>query len=123
MFKQDAWVFNVSVIADGTVYCPGKNLWRSLDHGTTWKRLTHFPDSGRVIVALETDPAAPHRLWFAATTWDGSADGGVWKTTDSGATWQEITGDLPYRKPLVLRYNPASRELWAAGVCIYKCRR
>jgi len=51
------------------------------------------------------------------------AMGGVYETTDGGAFWQEITGDLPYRKPLVLRYNPATHELWAAGVCLYKVRR
>jgi photosystem II stability/assembly factor-like uncharacterized protein len=123
VFKRDLWIFNVHVTADGTVYCPGKNLWRSTDHGDTWRSLTKFPDSSRVIVAFETDPANPKRLWFATTTWGGGADGGVYETIDGGDSWQEITGDLPYRKPLLLRYNPATRELWAAGVCLFKTRR
>jgi hypothetical protein len=62
-------------------------------------------------------------MWFATTTWDGSSSGGVYETRDAGATWQEITSDLPYRKPLLLRYNAETRELWAAGVCLYKCKR
>lgn len=123
VFKNEQWVFNVHVAADGTVYCPGKDLWRSTDHGQTWKRLTRFTDAARVIVALETDPAAPHRIWFAQTTWGGAASGGVYESTDAGATWTEITSNLPYRKPLILRYNSDTRELWAAGVCLYKCKR
>ena len=123
VFRRESWVFNVHVAADGAVYCPGKNLWRSTDHGRTWKQLTQFPDGARTIVAVETDPADAARMWLARTTWGGSADGGVYETRDRGATWQEITGDLPYRKPLLLRYNPETRELWAAGVCLHKCRR
>ncbi|MBI5835395.1 MAG: hypothetical protein HZB16_24085 [Armatimonadetes bacterium] len=123
VFKNDYWVFNLHVAADGTIYVPGKNLWRSTDHGATWKQLTRFPDSGRVIVGLETDPANPQRLWFSASTWDGSDDGGIYETTDGGTNWTEITGDTGYRKPLVLRYNPATKELWAAGVCLHKTKR
>ncbi len=123
VFQKDQWIFNVHVAADGTVYCPGKNLWRSTDHGETWRAITKLPDSSRLIVAVETDPADPNRLWFATTCWSGTADGGVYETTDGGKTWHEITGDLPYRKPLVLRYNPATHELWSAGVCLYKVRR
>ncbi len=123
VFKHETWPFNVHVAADGTVYCPGNNLWRSTDRGRNWRKLTDFPFSERVIVALETDPADAARLWFAATTWSNQAQGGVYETRDSGATWQEITADLPYRKPLVLRYNPSRRELWAAGVALFRCRR
>ena len=123
VFKNEQWLFNVHVAADGTVYCPGKNLWRSSDHGKNWKQITKLPFDERLIVAVETDPADAKRIWFAVTTWDGSSNGGVYETRDAGATWQEITGSLPYRKPLLLRYNPDTRDLWAAGVCLFKCRR
>jgi photosystem II stability/assembly factor-like uncharacterized protein len=123
VFKGEAWPFNLHVAADGTVFCPGNNLWRSADRGKSWKKLTSFPFSERIIVAIETDPADSKRFWFATTTWGGENDGGVYETTDGGATWQEITSNLPYRKPLVLRYNADTRELWAAGVTLFKCKR
>ena len=124
VFKNEQWLFNVHVAADGSVYCPGKNLWRSTDQGQSWKQLTKFPyDSPRTLLAIETDPADAKRMWFASTTWDGSSEGAVYETRDAGATWQEITAGLPYRKPLLLRYNPETRELWAAGVCLFKCKR
>jgi len=106
------------VTSDGTVYCPGKNLWRSTDHGTTWQQLTQFKSDGS-IVGLETRPDDPKTLWLSVHAWDDAADGGVYKTVDGGKTWQDITGDLPYRKPLILRFNPATQELWAGGVGLY----
>jgi len=123
VFNQEQWCFNLHVAADGALYCPGNNLWRSSDRGNTWNKLTKFPFSERVIVAIETDPLNPNRLWFAQTTWGGGAEGAVYESVDGGATWQEITANLPYRKPLVLRFNAKTRELWAAGVCLFKCGR
>ena len=123
VFKNESWAFNVHVAVDGTVYCPGNNLWRSTDHGKSWKQLTKFPFSSRIIVAIETDPADARRMWFATTTWGGESDGDVYETRDGGGSWQTITSDLPYRKPMLLRYNPDTRELWAAGVCLFKCKR
>jgi len=123
VFKNEQWLFNLHVTSDGIVYCPGNNLWRSSDHGQSWQQLTKFPFSSRVIVAVETDPDHANRMWFATTTWDGGSDGAVYETCDAGATWQEITSNLPYRKPLILRYNPSTHELWSAGVCLFKCKR
>ncbi|MCC7495464.1 MAG: hypothetical protein IT204_24150 [Fimbriimonadaceae bacterium] len=123
VFKSESWVFNLAIAADGTVYCPGRNLWRSSDHGTTWKQVSKFPDNGRQVIGLALDPDNPQRIWCSTVTWDGSSQGGVYETTDGGASWQEITADLPYVKPLILRYDAARHELWAAGVGIYRCSR
>ena len=76
-----------------------------------------------MIIGLDADPRDAKTLWLSATTWDSSADGAVYRTRDGGATWQEITGDLPYRKPMVLRFNPDTRELWAGGVGLYRIRQ
>jgi len=123
IFKSEQWLFNLHVTADGTLYCPGKQLWRSTDHGQTWKQLTKFTNAGWEVIGLADDPADKNRFWFSTSTWDGSSHGSVFETADGGATWQEIGAGLPYRKPLVLRYNPETRELWAAGVCLFKCKR
>jgi photosystem II stability/assembly factor-like uncharacterized protein len=119
IFKGETWVFNVLVTPTGTVYCPGNQLWRSTDHGKTWQKLTNRND-GTTIVALEVDPTNENTVWFASTTWSSDASGGLYKSVDGGKTWQEITGDIGYRKPLVLRFDPESRELWAGGVTLHK---
>lgn len=118
VFSQETWVFNLLVTPSGVVYCPGKNLWRSQDHGRTWTQLTH--DGDGQIVGLEVDPRDAKTLWISSVTWGEAAHGSVRKTTDGGVTWTDITGDLPYRKPLVLRFNPLTHDLWAGGVGLFK---
>jgi hypothetical protein len=46
--------------------------------------------------------------------------GGVYRSLNGGRTWDEISGDLPYRKPLILRFDPATETLWAGGAGLYK---
>jgi photosystem II stability/assembly factor-like uncharacterized protein len=123
VFKNEGWPFNVMVTDDGTVYCPGRDLWRSADHGKTWEKLTQHPDDGGVVVGLACDPNDPKRLWHSVCFWDNSARGGVFKSVDAGETWQEITGNIPYRKPVVLRFNPQTQELWAGGVGLYRIKQ
>ncbi|MEA3209940.1 MAG: hypothetical protein QOE70_2997 [Chthoniobacter sp.] len=122
VFPQDQWVFNMMVAADGTVYCGGKNLWRSTDHGNTWKQLTKFT-TDRTVLGIEVDPRNAATMWISMTTWDGSNNGAVYKTSDSGVTWQDITGNLPYVKPLIIRFNPTTNELWAGGVTLQKLKQ
>lgn len=123
VFNKDQWIFNVHVTKDGTVYVPGKGLWVSTDHGDSWKPLINFDLKGGTVVALETHPEDPKTIWISTSTWDGSSNGAVYKTSDSGATWHEITGDLPYVKPLILRYNHATKELWSGGVTLHKLKQ
>lgn len=122
VFKDETWVFNVLVSPKGTVFCPGSNLWKSGDHGRTWQKISNFKEP-QAIVGLEVDPRDEDTLWLSRVTWGSQAVGGVYRTRDGGATWQEITGDLPYCKPIVLRLNPETRELWSGGVGLYKTKQ
>ena len=120
--KQDAYLFNVEVAQDGTVYAGGNALWQSRDHGTTWKKIspTGIPGS---VVGIACDPDNAKRIWFSAATWDGSSMGGVFRSDDGGKTWVDISGDIGYRKPLVIRYNAKTHELWAAGVAAFRTKQ
>ena len=122
VFNTEQWLWNVLVTKQGVIYCSGQNLWRSADHGATWKQLTKF-NNGRSIVGLEADPRHADTIWIAAATWDNAATGGVYKTVDGGANWQDITGDLPFCKPQILRFNPATNELWAGWVGLFKIKQ
>ncbi len=119
VFDRETWVFNAAVSPSGVIYCPGKNLWRSADHGATWQRITEFSDD-LVIVGLELHPADEDTIWFSKVSWGAGAAGGVYKTADGGKTWSEITGDLPYCKPTLLRFDASTGELWAGGVGLFK---
>ena len=118
------WIFRIEVTKKGTIYAGGSQLWRSDDHGKSFRAVTKL--NGVTACGIAYDPEDENRVWFSATTWSSNADApntGIWETTDGCKTWQEITGDIPYRKPVVLRYNATTKELWAAGPGAYKIKR
>jgi photosystem II stability/assembly factor-like uncharacterized protein len=122
VFRNDQWIWNVVATVDGTIYCSGRQVWRSTDHGKTWKQLTKLTEN-RAIVALEINPRDPKTIWFSAATWGLASVGEIYKTVDGGDTWTDITGNIPFVKPLVLRFNPETNELWAGWVGLYKIKQ
>lgn len=80
---------------------PERGVYRSTDGGETWKLVLHTSDrAGSHDIAM--DPNNPRILY--AAIWQaqryphqlisGGPDSGLWKTTDGGDTWTELT-----RKP------------------------
>jgi photosystem II stability/assembly factor-like uncharacterized protein len=99
----------VYVAALGHVYDanPERGVYRSLDGGTTWKKVlfkTSAPnDVGAIDLAIDTkNPRVLYAsLWatrrppwavYAPTNLPG---GGLYKSTDGGDTWKQLTGGLP----------------------------
>ncbi|MCX7047561.1 MAG: hypothetical protein NTX50_19010 [Candidatus Sumerlaeota bacterium] len=111
--KGELWFFNVAVDGKGNVYTGAKDLFKSTDHGATWKQVTKFTGD-LIIEGLEADPQSD-RVWLSRIKWFTVVAGEVWRTTDGGASWEDITGELPFRKPAVLRYNPRTNAVRAAG--------
>ncbi len=90
----------VYVAAMGHVWAPNaeRGVYKSSDGGKTWKKILFVNDqTGAITLAM--DPANPQVLY--ATTWEayrrpwtfssGGAGSGIFKTTDGGATWTNIT--------------------------------
>ncbi|MBX2930161.1 MAG: glycosyl hydrolase [Saprospiraceae bacterium] len=91
----------------GDLYKPGdeRGVYRSKDGGQTWQRIL-FANADAGAVDLVLDPANPRVLY--ASTWrirrtpyslesggDGSA---LWKSTDGGDTWKEISKNKGFPK-------------------------
>lgn len=117
------WIFNVEVSPKGTIYAGGNQLWRSDDHGKSFRPVTAFKDV--CVCGIAVDPVNENRVWASATTWSGdaSANCGVFESRDGGKTWTDISGDIAYPKPLVLRYNATTKRLWAAGPAAFRLPR
>ena len=117
------WIFNVEVSpSGGLVLAGGGNLWLSRDHGKTWEKATNL--SGVTVCGIAVDPANEKRIWISAVSWGDtdSGDIGVFESVDGGKNWRDISGDHPCRKPLVLRYNAQTRELWSAGPAAFRAK-
>jgi len=87
---------------------PERGVFRTSDGGKTWQKVLFLNDSTGAM-DLTIDPTNPRILFasmwkFQRTPWGMNAGGGrsgLWKTTDGGDTWREITFNpgIP-RKPL-----------------------
>ncbi|MCB0642410.1 MAG: glycosyl hydrolase, partial [Phaeodactylibacter sp.] len=90
----------VYVSAMGNLYAPNeeRGVYKSTDGGKTWKR-TLFVSNEVGALDLILDPNNPRILY--ATTWrvkrtpyslsSGGEGSGIWKSTDSGETWVNIS--------------------------------
>jgi photosystem II stability/assembly factor-like uncharacterized protein len=85
----------VIAAASGAAGYMAAGLYRSTDGGTTWSQRLTF--TGSVPTSLTADPAHPS-VWYAGV-WGFNTSppqpGGVWKSTDSGKTWNQLSGNLP----------------------------
>lgn len=100
---------------------PERGVYRTLDGGKTWERIL-FRDESSGIIDLSMDPTNPRVLYAATyqsrrTPWSLEAGGpgsGLFKTTDGGDSWVELTANpgLPEgtKGRLAVAVSPAMPE-------------
>ena len=78
----EAWTRNSVSIGDG--------IYKTTDGGDTWKHLG-LKDSERIAEIL-IDPRNSQNVYVCVTgrLWSDSAERGVYRTSDGGATWQQV---------------------------------
>lgn len=70
----------------------GVNIWRSTNGGTNWTINAHWTGSGAPYVHADC-----HALEFipgSSTTYFAGCDGGLFKTTNSGTAWSDLSNGL-----------------------------
>src|SRR5689334_274235 len=80
-----------------------RGVFRTTDGGTTWQKVL-YKDENTGAIALSFHPSNPDiiyaDLWAAREApwenggWEGKTSG-LFKSTDGGTTWRQITGGLP----------------------------
>jgi len=95
-------------------------IWKSSDEGTTWQQIglvdgdSEFLTRANIWV-LRSDPSNPDIL-YAGLYGDGSLDtpGGIFKSTDGGLNWTEITNNIPALNISDIAISPDGGTLYAA---------
>ena len=94
----------VFVAAIGNAFAPNddRGVYRTKDGGETWERVFRVSATCGA-VDLEIHPANPDMIY--ASMWEaerkpwtiksGGRQGGVWRTSDGGDTWQKLGNGLP----------------------------
>ncbi len=109
----------------GNIFGPNeqRGVFRSEDGGETWEKVMYISDKTGA-VDVEIDPNNPRIIyagfWRAERDpWaliDGGQEGGVYKSKDSGETWERVSGGLPEDEPLGkvdIAISPANSDrLW-----------
>lgn len=72
------------------VYTGGVNTWKSTNGGTSWAINTMWY-SGQGVPAVHADKHCME--WQGNTLWQGN-DGGIYRTTNGGSTWQDRSPGL-----------------------------
>jgi photosystem II stability/assembly factor-like uncharacterized protein len=112
----------VYIAALGHVYGPNeqRGVYRSTDGGDSWERIL-FVDENTGAVDFALDPQNP-RVMYAGmwqvrrSPWGFSSGGpgsGLYRSTDAGETWEELTDGLPkgIKGKIGVAPSPAQRDL------------
>jgi photosystem II stability/assembly factor-like uncharacterized protein len=86
------------------VYAAGKEIWKSTDNGATWTQVSTYnglPDSTTVArIALAVTPADPTYVYAVIGNEVGSGLMGLYRSTNSGASFNVVTQTLPAKNIL-----------------------
>ena len=95
---KDPKIVYVAALGNMWVSNPERGVYKSTDGGTTWKKVL-FVDDKTGVITLAMDPSNPQVLY--ASTWEvyrrpwilssGGPGSGLYKTTDGGAKWTNIS--------------------------------
>ncbi len=92
----------VAAIGDAFGPTPDRGVYRSSNGGSTWEQLLFVSDSTGA-VDLEFAPDDPATIYASMwrgerkpwTVISGGLEGGIYKSTDAGDTWTQLTHNLP----------------------------
>lgn len=123
----------VYVAVLGNPWKPGatRGVFMTTDGGKTWKKTLYVNDITGAS-DIEMDPSNPNVLLAGMWTeqrkpWtqvNGSTDGGIFKSTDGGRTWNKLAGGLPTTDPtdrIKIGFAPSSPNIVYATMPTRSC--
>jgi len=103
------------------VYAGGINIWKSTDGGVSWNISTHwFYDLGGLYPYVHADQ---HSLDFFGNTLLAGCDGGIFKSTDFGTSWTDISAGIEITQFYRMAGTPTEPYMLMGGSQDNGCNR
>jgi photosystem II stability/assembly factor-like uncharacterized protein len=91
-------------------------IWRTKDNGKTWTEIRNGAVPAKFVSRII---ASVHEIGTVYMTQTGRRDDDfqvyIWKSTNFGDTWQDISGDIPIGPVNVIREDPVKESILYAG--------
>lgn len=117
-YGNEAWRFDIARSNPDYIYlCARNGVYKSIDGGINWTKLT-IPYSGYNYynTDIAVDPENERNVYFSMA--NGSASEKVFKSTNGGTTWTNITGATLFDKKVIYIQFQAG-----ANGAVYACVR
>ena len=110
--------YDLSIIVSSSnsndVYVGGVNHWRSTNGGVTWVQKSHWY-GGFSLPYVHADIHALEFLPGSSTTIFSGNDGGLFKSTNSGTSWTDLSSGLAIKEFYRIAWSPTSTNKIMGG--------
>lgn len=101
----------------------GINQWRSTNGGTTWSLFTWwlgidpaYPAEGTIVPYTHADIQDIQYLPGSSTTMFTTSDGGIYKTTDDGTSWTDLSNGLAIAQQTSIAVSQSETGYYITGL-------
>ncbi|HEU4718708.1 MAG TPA: PKD domain-containing protein, partial [Bacteroidia bacterium] len=109
--------YDLSIDADPTnanaVIVGGVNVWRTTNGGTSWTLNAQWTGSGAPFI--HADVHSLNYLPGSGSTYFATSDGGVFKTTNTGGAWSDLSNNLCIAQPYRIGLSGSNANIWITG--------
>ncbi len=107
--ESGAWVtpYSLNPFNPQSILAGFENVWKSVDGGDSWSKISQFT-GGNTIRSLAISPLDSNLIYVATQT-------NIFRTTDGGQNWVDITGTLPTDQAsltYIALANNNSQQVW-----------
>lgn len=89
----------------------GVNVWRSVNAGATWKLNADQTGTGAPYIHADIH----HLLYENGTTYFAATDGGLFKTSNSGTNWSDLSNGLEISEQYSIGLSASVSTEWLTG--------
>jgi len=95
---------------------PYWGVYKSMDGGVTWTAMNNGLPNGYGVIAIVIDRTNPSTLYIGMQGYNWLTGGGVFKSTNGGASWTALTNGLPPDIPVsTVVMHPTMNNVLYAG--------